>query len=213
MGNYEATDAYLDKLAAMVAAGGLQLDGVTISAQAAGLGGDQWIFDETHGGLTELYANQLLDDSQAIVVAGIDVEDVIYQSSKTGPSIVQADNVTFYRNWGYYAFGQNWPVTNPKFGGHSGWFLVASIESFSGIYGHATHGDPVDAFAAEAFGGTDYSNTPVGWIGHTAEPGLGGIHTKHLGERWAQGYTFAEAAWIGRNTRQCLAVGWPWATR
>ena len=97
--------------------------------------------------------------------------------------------------------------------GDSGWWIGMSIESFNGVYNHAWMGDPVDFFAATAFGGSSYGNTPVGYVAHTSEPGLGGIHTRHYPGRWARGWTFAEAAWVGRNTAMILVVGDPLVRR
>jgi len=73
-----------------------------------------------------------------------------------------------------------------------------SVESFNGMYGE-TMGDPTEVFASNAFGGTNYSNTPICFVGSTAEPGLGGCEGAAYFDRWARGWSTLESAWAGRN--------------
>jgi hypothetical protein len=87
-----------------------------------------------------------------------------------------------------------------------------SIESYNGMYG-SIHGDPTEFFASNAFGGTNYANTPVCFVAHTAEPYVSGVSTAHYADRWARGWTASEAAWIGRVTHNFLVVGDPLVTR
>jgi hypothetical protein len=213
MGSYAASTAYIDKLAAAVA--GLQADGVTIDGSVAGVAGDQWLFDEKRS-LTS-YSDQYADDAAQVVVEGIDAGDVIYQSNKLGPAIATAVDLLFSGGWGFYAWGENLP-DDVTFSGLAGWWLMNAVQSYGGIYeGYGGTWDympdPTEIFAADAFGGADYSNTPVGYVGFTAEPYLSGVQTRHYPGRWARGWTFAEAAWVGRNSPHMLAVGDPLVTR
>jgi hypothetical protein len=94
----------------------------------------------------------------------------------------------------------NWaddPIDGVKFtGSNCGWWIGTSVESYNGIYGD-TMGDPTKVFAATAFGGTNYRNTPICWVGSTAEPWLQGVENANYFDRWAKGWSTLEAAWAG----------------
>ena len=61
-----------------------------------------------------------------------------------------------------------------------------------------------------AFGATNYANTPVGAASHVEEPNLPGVNdaAAYFG-LWASGKNFAIAAWNSRNTPAFQAVGDP----
>ena len=148
-------------------------------------------------------------------VEGIDAGDITYQPSPTGGLIATASDVAFFGNWGIHSgvLSNGWGNDGSvSFSGNSGWFALMTIESYNGIYGSG-HGDPTEFFAPDAFGGTDYANTPVCFVGHTAEPYIAGVSSQHYARRWARGWTAGEAAWAGRNTRHFLHVGDPLVTR
>ena len=127
----------------------------------------------------------------------------------------KADPV-YFANWGIYTFSvNNWPLNaDIIFSGKSNWWLGMSVESYSGVYGQS-HGDPEDLFAATAFGGTAYSNTPIGFVCHTAEPTMSGINTLYYAERWAMGWNAAECAWVSIDGTHphLLYVGYPFVMR
>ena len=96
--------------------------------------------------------------------------------------------------------------------GHSaGWWIGTSVESFNGIYGNYEQANISEYFAQEAFGGTTttttiqgtaytyYTNTPICWVGATAEPDLPGNEGAAYVQRWAQGLSTVECAWAGCN--------------
>lgn len=207
-GSYAATEAYIDKLKAVADDGGLQPDGLTISGAA--YSGDQWWLDDTN----TLYPESRVfsEDAQAIEDEGVNPADIHYEED--GPPLIALTDPTFFGCWGKYIHGSNWPITDViSLTGKTTWWIGMSVESFNGQYNHATHGDPADFFHAEAFFGTAYSHTPVGFVCHTDEPGLGGIHQYAYAARWARGWNFAECAWCGQNTYHSLAVGDPLVTR
>lgn len=206
MGSYPASTAYIDKLAA--AASGVQADGVTISGATAGVAGTKWLFDEKQwlG-----YPQQYADDVALVEVEGILVGNVTYQSSPTGTPITSAVDPLWYGSWGYYTLLGDLP-SHVTFTGLAGWWGCQMVESYGGIYGNYMP-DPTEIFAATAFGGTSYSNTPIGFVGFTAEPYLGGVQSAYYPGRWARGWTFSEAAWCGSNSPQTLAVGDPLVMR
>lgn len=215
MGSYAASRAYIDKLKTTSDAGGLQADGVTISGNAAGVGGDRWILDDKRTVPTYTLLPQFTDDQSGLQAEGIDAGEITYQPSPTGDLIAAASDVTFFGNWGIHSdvLANGWGNDGSvSFTGNSGWFALMTIESYNGIYG-SSHGDPAEFFAAAAFGGSNYSNTPVCFVGHTAEPYVAGVSSQHYARRWARGWTAAEAAWAGRNTRHFLHVGDPLVVR
>jgi hypothetical protein len=70
-------------------------------------------------------------------------------------------------------------------------------------------------FAADSFGGTDYSNTAICFVGYTSEPwpGLQCVNNSNYAEFWARGWTTAEAAWASARTDKFLFVGDPLVVR
>jgi hypothetical protein len=120
---------------------------------------------------------------------------------------------------GDYAVGggpAGWcPGTFPGvvFSGDSGWFIVETVESFNGRQ-LTIQGNFLDWFAANAFGGTYYENTPVGAVSHLEEPQLGGINSPEIyfGLWEAQRY-FCICAWLSRNTPFFQAVGDPFTAK
>jgi hypothetical protein len=82
-----------------------------------------------------------------------------------------------------------------SFYGNSGWFIMSTIDSFSGRRDTFQAGF-LSWFATNSFGGTNYSSTPVGGITYVDEPGPGQIldRSYYYGD-WAAGMTFAIAAW------------------
>jgi hypothetical protein len=77
------------------------------------------------------------------------------------------------------------------------------------------HGNFLQWFSSNAFGGTNYSNTPVGAVCYTEEPGGDGAinnETIYFGE-WVAGKNFALCAWNSRVTPNMQAVGDPFVTK
>ena len=107
---------------------------------------------------------------------------------------------------GYYSLGihdgvltDNYPVDGEiKFFGNSGWYLIQTVESFNGI-AYSYQGNFIEWFSSNAFGGTNYSNTPVGAISHTDEPHNAGNFQYYYFGYWAAGRCFAYCAWNSFN--------------
>ena len=98
--------------------------------------------------------------------------------------------------------------------GNSGWWIIATCESFNGHRFDPGQGNFVEWFASIAFGGTNYSYIPVGAFSHVEEPPIGGINSApiYFGQ-WAQGKTFGVSTWSSRKTPYFQAVGDPLVTR
>lgn len=132
------------------------------------------------------------------------------------PQIAAAMNVAGYICCGAYsALGGLYPTDgNIKWSGHSRWWIIETVESFNGTRGGYGQGNFIQWFSSNAFGGTNYSNTPIGAVSHTEEPELLGIENSpaYFG-LWAAGKNFAICAWTSRNTPFFQAVVDPFVTR
>ncbi len=133
------------------------------------------------------------------------------------PHITNAVNVAGYISWGSHSsLGNEYPRFGPirvKWTGNSAWWVIETIESFNG-WRHTGQGNFTQWFSADAFGGTDYSNTPIGAVSHTDEPGLAGVNDSRLYfGLWAQGKSFAISGWNSRITPLFQAVGDPFTTK
>ncbi len=235
-GDFDATNAYIGKLAAAAAVpGALASDNATISGTASGYGGTNWVLDDTRDERYYSYSPQFPPYATVVAAAfpGTDPATIIEYSSNTpvlvvssndavtyenGRSIVQtAKDVTFYGGWGQHNryFSPYWPTDNSvTFSGRSNWFAVEPIESFCGMYvSHGWQSTYEEYFAANTFGGTDYSHTAITFVGYTSEPGLSGVNDSKYAAYWATGRTSAEAAWGSSHSQYFLFVGDPLVTR
>ena len=86
-----------------------------------------------------------------------------------------------------------------QFFGESGWYIMTTIDSFDGqrVTSQANY---LTWFSNNAFGGTNYSNTPVGAVTTVDEPGVQGKvdPTVYYGQ-WAVGKSFAISAWAAQE--------------
>ena len=131
------------------------------------------------------------------------------------PHLTNATNVAGYICWGEHSsLGQTYAVDGTvKWGTNSAWWIIETIESFNGQRQQVSPmGNFIQWFSTNAFGGTNYSNTPVGAATHVEEP-YGGVETSavYLG-LWAAGKNFSICAWNARNTPYFQAVGDPFVT-
>ena len=86
----------------------------------------------------------------------------------------------------------------------------ANIASYAGQTGQLLFTSPVNS---NAFGGTNYSKTPIGAVSNVEEPGLPSPNysAAYFG-LWASGKNFGICAWNARNTIYFQAVGDPFLT-
>ena len=227
------TEAYIAKEATSAAANsgaGLGTDGTTINGTLAGVAGSNYIVDDT-----TTYGGDDLNPAVPNAITAANSADTVYNSSTNpsgniytqtniaGPNIDapaesgSEDNVgdiAGYGSWGNHSgtapFSENgsgWPLAAVVFTGtHNSWWAGMTIESYDGDYNDVSYANPVTVFAPTAFGGTNYSNTPVAWVGTSQEPGLGGVEGSAYMGSWSQGLTSLEAAWAGHNHPSFIAV-------
>ena len=83
-----------------------------------------------------------------------------------------------------------------SFFGNSGWYIMSTVDSYSGQRNTGQAGF-LSWFSTNSFGGTNYSNTPVGAVSYVDEPFYPGGQvdpTIYYGY-WAAGNNFAFSAW------------------
>jgi len=130
----------------------------------------------------------------------------------TQPSAIT--NLAGYMCWGWHSsLGTDYALSTLHWYGNSAWWIVGTIESWNGVR-DPVQGEFLKWFSPTAFGGGNYSNTPVGALSHTDEPQTPGIESvPTFFSQWAVGKNFGMCAWNSRNTPYFQAVGDPWVAR
>ena len=164
MNTTEDCKAYIDKLESI---GSRYSPGkLFISASAGGYGNTNFVVDAVCPGGT---CTVVPPAKQGLVEAGASAQ-ITYRSGseRETPHPTDQINVAGYVSHGCYtSLGNTYAVNGKvKFLGHSGWFVMATIESFNGRRNtQATgQGSFIHWFSRTAFGGSNYSNTPVGAV-------------------------------------------------
>lgn len=200
MGSADATRAYINKLSSG--------SGVVLSGAALGKAGTTYYFDDAHG-FTGLYPAKAVRDA---VLAANSTATVFYTDTD---HVTNVSDVAGYLTWGGNGGqGADYPTDGSVvFTGKSNWYPIETIESYNGMFSSYHLSNFIKWFSSNAFGGSNYSNTPIGAVTHTEEPGYGGINTPTYFVLWDQGKSFAEAAWSSRITPYFMAVGDPLVTK
>jgi hypothetical protein len=137
-----------------------------------------------------------------------------YQHNPAHPLL--ATNLAGYMSWGAHSLLGNSYATNGymHWSGDSRWWIIETVESYNGQRENAVQGHVLQWFSPNAFGGLNYSNTPVGAVSHVDEPGVLNISDSGLYfGLWALGKNFGIAAWRSRKTPYFQAVGDPLIVR
>src|SRR6266567_487251 len=123
-------------------------------------------------------------------------------------------NVAGYLSWGAHSALDNQYLLNGyvNWSGNSRWWIIATVESVNGLR-FSWQGNFLQWFSGAGFGGTNYSNTPVGAVSHIEEPGFLGNYADQYFGRWEAGKNFAICAWTSRWTPYFQAVGDPLLTK
>jgi hypothetical protein len=218
-------EAYIDKLAYF---GTTYSPGkLIISGSAGEYGNTNFVVDNVRYG-----AGYPIDFSKdgfyvsnatnGLLASGVSPQAIIYADgsetcSTNGtfnlPHITSATNVAGYICWGAHSsLGQTYAIDGTvNWTGSSRWWIIETVESFNGERAQwSPMGNFIQWLSGNAFGGSNYSNTPVGAATHVEEPYLPGVNTSgtYFG-LWAGGRSFAICAWNSRNTPHFQAVGDP----
>jgi hypothetical protein len=144
---------------------------------------------------------------------GIEISNI---PSLNPPHPTGISNVAGYVTWGKHSsLNLNYAINGSvSWTTRSGWWIIATVESFNGQRGNQDQGTFVKWFAPNAFGGSNYANTPVGGVTHVDEPKLAGVESMatYFG-LWASGKNFAICAWNSKKTAVFQAVGDPFVKR
>ena len=204
MGDTNACLAYIKKLADFGTNNSL-----IISPHSGGYNDSVFALDDDHDGNDYTYSALAISNSLAAVGVGA---TNIYYVNDSSDHIRSATNVAGYFSFaGHSSLGPSFPTNGTvNFTGQSSWFLISTYESFNGHRWDVFLSDYAKWFAVNAFGGTNYANTPAGAATHTYEPGPSGITDgETFFSLWAQGKTFSLCAWNASRTRYFMAVGDP----
>jgi hypothetical protein len=236
-GSLADCEAYVDKVAKMATNSPGQL---IISASANGYANTNFVLDNVrHGpGFGDGYnsggypdsGNLLHDAIPAITNANSNLGITYIDGVETTnipflPHITNAVNVAGYicwgghSNWGTNINDGNFPLDgNAQWSGNNGWWIIRTVESFNDQRDIGPGQSNFEKwFSSNAFGGTNYSNTPVGGVSYVEEPGVSATDNAIYFGLWASGKNFAICAWnsiqITGLTPAFQMVGDPFVTR
>ena len=216
MGTLSTTKAYIEKIKAMYDA--MPSPSLIVSANAAGLGGSNYLMDEVRNPPYKLFFPLAKDHSDlaSASYSNMPLARRLYIFGITGTNahLTGGEDVTGYESWGVNG-GMSSTYPNNRslfFTGKSNWYLVKTFESYNGIIG-SDHGNFEQWFSPTTGGGWHYSRTPIGMACHTDEPSIGGVEGSMYMCNWEAGLLFSECAWSSRKTKYFMAVGDPLVKR
>ncbi len=218
MGSREATVRYVDKIKSLY--GLMPIKAMLVSARNTSFyGTTYYLSDARKDGADSGLVKERMD---ALKAANPDAS-ISYHAHATTPHTTASD-VAGFISWGIYEYkdgrgvgGWNgdYPINGTiTFSGKSDWYLIQTIESFNGLWLAAGHqGNFIKWFSANAFGGSNYGNTPAAAVTHVIEPSTSGVNSPYLFTCWETGKPFAYCAGKSRQTEGFQAVGDPWVAR
>ncbi len=199
--------AYVDKLISM--ASNNPPGTLIISATAAGYGNTNWYFDDGWG--IGVFSVSALEG-----VTNVDPTASVFINHSG--LILAATNLAGYLTSGWDGGHSSGYATNTlvnggvQFSGSSGWYIMTSVDSFCG-HRYTFQSSYLTWFASNSFGGTNYSNTPVGATTTVDEPGSPGTNPEIYYQEWVAGKSFAISAWAGMHSKYEQAVGDPFTRK
>jgi hypothetical protein len=209
-------EGYIDKLSSI---GATYSPGrLLISAGPAGYSNTNYYFDNT-GYIATTDNVSGLNASNSVVLAGASPQSAIY--TNVSPDIGLQNHITSGNNVAGYlcmgvhsSLGADYAINGMvRWSGNSGWWLIETVESFNGQRS-TDQGNFIKWFSSNAFGGTGYSNTPVGAVCHVEEPYEANVNDASLYfGLWTAGKNFAICAWKSRITSCFQAVGDPFVMK
>jgi hypothetical protein len=223
-------EAYVDKLANI---GTNYSPGkLIISASAGGYGNTNYVLDGIRFGGPTPYEDYSINGfvvaaaTNGLLAAGVPSSSILFSDwlevvsnnvLQTLPHPTGMTNVAGYVTWGVHSsLGPAYATSGAvRWYGNSGWWIIETVESFNGQRAqNSEQGNFIKWFSPTAFGGSNYSNTPIGAVSHVEEPTVFGVSSSspYFG-LWAGAKNFAIAAWNSRNTAFFQAAGDPLTTK
>ncbi|MDR3459669.1 MAG: hypothetical protein P4N60_19745 [Verrucomicrobiae bacterium] len=206
--------AYINKL---VSVGANYSPGkLVISASAGGYANTNYIVDDVNNGYCG--DNFVFKTTNGLNAAGVSNASIQFltgcETNNSLPHLTNAVNVAGYISWGFHSSLGGYYATDGyvRWSGNSGWWIIRTEESFNGQRA-VPGGNFLPWFSSNAFGGTNYSNTPIGGPTYTEEPGAGGTDNAVFFGLWAEGNNLAICAWNANHTPYVQVVGDPFVAR
>jgi hypothetical protein len=151
------------------------------------------------------------------MAAGVLVNNIVYFDGVEPPYLTHLlvmTNLAGYISWGgHSSLGNGYAENNLHWQGNSGWWIIRTEESFNGQRYVNTQSSFVRWFASGAFGGVNYSNTPIGAVSYPDEPHADATDNSKYFRFWAAGKNFGVCAWESKVTIHLQPVGDPLLTR
>ncbi len=212
MGSTNDCIAYINKLAFIGT--NYSSGNLLISASVGGYANTNYCLDDTENG----YGGDpfAMAAEQSLIQDGISSNAIVYTNvnpdcGSLACHITSRSNVAGYCSWGFHSSLGTYYATDGavQWIGNSSWYIIETVESFNGQR-TINCGNFIQWFSSNAFGATNYKNTPVGAVTQVDEPYLGGVNDSgtYFG-LWAEGKNFGICAWNSRNTEYFQAVGDP----
>lgn len=203
-----------------------------LSASAGSYGNTNFVLDDIRNGgpspqyedfASASYDSLVAQATNGLLSAGVSMNSILFYDglvisnilTTAPPHATGVTNVAGYMSWGVHGdLPGTYPIDDRSvvWYGNSGWWLIETVESYNGFWTPG-QGNITEWFSSNAFGGPNYSNTPIGAVSHTDEP-FGAVNNSavYFG-LWASRKNFAICAWNSRNTTNFQAVGDPFVTR
>ena len=206
MGSLEATKAYSDKLKAVYAL--MPTKSLVLSARGTSFDGGTYYFSDAYAPNFENSSIPAYAFADALQAASPSAR--IVRKGYTDTALTSASNVSGIFHRGIYGYGWNKNYATDgtiRFDGTSGWYLAETAESFNGLWlTNGEQGSFITWFSKNAYGGTNYKNTPIAAVSHVIEPGARGYNGPFLFVCWDSGKPFAYCAWKSTNSPFALQV-------
>jgi hypothetical protein len=210
----EVTDceAYINKLQSM----GSNLPGrLFLSGTAAGIGNNNYYFDDSRF-TNYLYYPNLGFNAESGVLAASPSAFIMYTNvipdSTLANHLTNGSNLAGYLCWGWHSeLGLDYAINDTvTWTGNSGWWIIRTAESFNG---DRNGGGFISWFASNAFGGSNYANTPIGAVSYVDEPGVAATFDQIYFGLWESGEPFALCAWNSNDSLYPQYVGDPFVSK
>jgi len=203
---------------------------LVISAGAGGYGNTNFVLDGIRTGtgynLSDytVFGYIVSNVTNSLTLAGILATNILFfdgtEIISNGfhynlPHPTGFSNIAGYTCWGAHSSlgGQYAANGAVAWSGNSGWWLIRTMESYNGQRYQADQCDFVQWFSTNAFGGTGYSNTPIGAITYVDEPRVYGTDNTQYFGLWAANKNFAVCVWNSNATFIFQAVGDPFVIK
>jgi hypothetical protein len=215
MGDTNGCKAYIDKLQAFGAE--YSAGKLFIAASSGGYANTNYYLDDIREDITTNYTSIRLASDATNALAGLGVGNgALHYVTNWAPHLRYCANLAGYFSWGAHGGLHGYPLNTDvlAFDGAAAWFLIETLESYNGRIPEPWMGTYVQWFSENAFGGSNYSNTPVGAVAHVDEPRADSVNVPAVFfGSWESGRPFGACAWLSRKTDYMMAVGDPFVKR